>query len=342
MNRRDFLQATALVAAGLNSTAAEVRRVRIGFLGCSHSHALPKVKLTLESADWECVGVFESEAKARAAAMKLGARALTQEAVLVACDVIAVEGDAKDHYRLAKAALEAGKHVHLEKPPTVTLAEFRELLGLAQEKNVLLQMGYMWRFNPGINAALEAARKGWLGEVFLVRGVINTSLNAEGRRSFGEIAGGTMYELGSHLVDPLVRLLGKHAKVTPILRHDAKVEDSLADNCVAVFDFKGAIGIISSATMQPLGGAHRTFEIQGTNGLAVVKPIEQPVLTVDLATAAGPYKKGSQVLNFPPYQRYAPEFAELAACVRAGKPLAVTPAEDALVHEALLKASGML
>ena len=94
--------------------------------------------------------------------------------------------------------------------------------------------------------------------------------------------------------------------------------------------------------MQPLGGAHRTFEIQGTNGLAVVKPIEQPVLTVDLATAAGPYKKGGQVLNFPPYQRYAPEFAELAACVRAGKPLAVTPTEDALVHEALLKASGML
>jgi len=110
---------------------------------------------------------------------------------------------------------------------------------------------------------------------------------------------------------------------------------------VAVFDFKRAVAVLSSATMQPLAGANRTFEIQGTNGIAVVKPLEQPVLTVDLAKEAGPYKKGNQVINFPPYQRYGPEFAELAACVRAGKPLAVTPEEDELVQEALLKASGM-
>ena len=341
MNRRIFLQSAALSTAALPALAAEPRRVRIGFLGCSHSHGLPKVKLALESPDWECVGVFEPNPKARAAAAKLGAKILSQAQVLAASEVIAVESDAKDRAGLAKAALLAGKHIHLEKPPSVTLAEFRELLGLARDKKVLMQMGYMWRFNPGINAALEAARKGWLGDVYLVRGVINTNLSGESRRSFGEIAGGTMYELGCHLVDPLVRLLGKHAKVTPVLRHDAKDADALADNCVAVFDFKGAIGIISSATMQPTAGAHRTFEIQGTNGVAIVRPIEQPVLTVELAKEAGPYKKGSQVINFPRYERYVPEFAELAACVRAGKPLAVIPEEDELVQEALLKASGM-
>ena len=342
MHRRAFLHATAVSTLALSARAAEApRRLRLGFLGCSHSHGMPKVKLALESADWECVGVFEPDAKARAAAEKLGAKALSQAEVLAASEVIAVECDAKDRYALAKAALLAGKHVHLEKPPTVGLAEFRELLGLAREKKVLLQMGYMWRFNPGLNAALEAARKGWLGDVYLVRGVINTSLNAESRRSFGEIAGGTMFELGCHLVDPLVRLLGKHAKITPVLRHDAKDADALDDNCVAVFDFPHALGLISSATMQPTAGAHRTFEIQGTNGVATVRPLEQPVLTVDLAKEAGPYKKGSQVINFPPYQRYVPEFAELAACVRTSKPLAVNPEEDELVHEALLKASGM-
>ncbi len=341
MNRRTFLHVTALGTATLAASAAEVRRVRIGFLGCSHSHALPKVNLALESPDWECAGVFESSAGARAAAEKLGARALTPAQVLAASEVIAVEGEPEERFRMAKAALEAGRHVHLEKGPLVTLAEFRELLGIAQEKKLLLQMGYMWRFNPGINAALEAARKGWLGEVYLVRGVINTQLNAAARQALAATTGGTMHELGCHLVDPLVRLLGKHVQVTPVLRHDAKEEDALADNCVAVFDFKRAIGIISSAAMQPLAGAQRSFEIQGTNGVALVKPLEQPVLTLDLATAAGPYAKGNQVIQFPPYRRYAPEFAELAACVRAGRPLGVTPAEDALVHEAVLKACGM-
>lgn len=341
MNRRTFLQVTALAASGLAAPAAGARRIRIGFLGCSHSHGLPKVKLTLESADWECTGVCEPAATARAAAEKLGARALTQAQVLAASEVIAVEGEPEDRFRMAQAALAAGKHVHLEKGPLVTLAEFRELLGIAQEQRLRLQMGYMWRFNPGLNAALEAARKGWLGEVYLVRGVINTNLNAAARQALAATTGGTMHELGCHLVDPLVRLLGKHVKVTPVLRHDAKADDALADNCVAVFDFKRAIGIISSAAMQPLAGAQRSFEIQGTNGVAVVKPLEQPVLTVDLATAAGPYAKGNQVITFPPYQRYTPEFAELAACVRTGRPLGVTPAEDALVHEAVLKACGM-
>ncbi|NBV21059.1 MAG: gfo/Idh/MocA family oxidoreductase [Proteobacteria bacterium] len=342
MHRRTFLQTAAVSSVALTLGAAEApRRVRIGFLGCSHSHALPKVKLTTQSPDWECVGVFEPAATHRAAAEKLGVKALSKEEVLAASEVIAIECDAKDRHELAKAALQAGKHVHVEKPPTIALAEFRELLGLARNKRVLMQMGYMWRFNPGINAALEAARQGWLGDVHFVRGVINTSLNAEGRRSFGEIAGGTMFELGCHLIDPLIRLLGKHAMITPVLRHDSKDADALADNCVAVFDFPHAIGIISSAAMQPLAGAHRTFEIQGTNGFAIVKPLEQPVLTVELAKEAGPYKKGSQVINFPPYQRYAPEFAALAECVRTGKPLAVTPEEDELVHEALLKASAM-
>jgi len=341
MNRRAFLHATGAVTAALPALAADARRIRIGFLGCSHSHGMPKVKLALTSPDWECVGVFEPDAKHRTAAEKLGAKSLTVEQVLAASEVVAVECDAKDRHRLAKLALQAGKNVHLEKPPTVTLADFRELLTLAREKKVLMQMGYMWRFNPGINAALEAARKGWLGDVYFARGVINTNLTAESRRSFGEIAGGTMYELGCHLVDPLVRLFGKHAKIMPVLRHDAKDADQLADNCVAVFDFKHAVATISSATMQPMAGAHRTFELQGTNGIAVVKPIEQPVLTLDLAKEAGPYKKGSHVVNFPPYQRYGPEFAELAVCMRSGKPLAVTPEEDELVHEALLKASGM-
>ena len=342
MHRRTFLQTAAISTLALSAGAAgAARRLRIGFLGCSHSHALSKLKLALESPDWECIGFFEPGEKHRAAAEKLGAKPLSREQVLAASEVVALEGNAQGRHELARAALLAGKHIHIEKPPTLTLGEFRELLGIAHEKRVLMQQGYMWRFNPGINAALEAARRGWLGEVYLVRGVINTNLSAESRRSYDATAGGTMFELGCHLVDPMIRLLGKHAKVTPVLRHDAKDADQLADNCVAVFDFKHAIGIISSAMMQPTAGAHRTFEIQGSNGIAIVKPLEQPVLTMELARDAGPYRKGSQVIQYPPYKRYEPEFAELATCIRTGRPLAVTPEEDERVHEALLKACGM-
>ncbi|MGH7484325.1 MAG: hypothetical protein ACREMY_01820, partial [bacterium] len=77
------------------------------------------------------------------------------------------------------------------------------------------------------------------------------------------------------------------------------------------------------------------------NGRAVVNPIEQPILTIDLEKAAGPYAPGSQQLMLPNYRRYVDDFIELAAAVRGEKKLAVTPAEDLLVEEAVLRCSGM-
>jgi hypothetical protein len=62
------------------------------------------------------------------------------------------------------------RHFHLEKPLASSLAEMRAVVALAGEKKLLLQTGFMWRYNPGFEAIIEAVRKGWLGEVFLVRG----------------------------------------------------------------------------------------------------------------------------------------------------------------------------
>jgi predicted dehydrogenase len=237
--------------------------------------------------------------------------------------------------------LSAGKHLHLEKPPTDTLESFRELLGIARQKNLLVQMGYMWRYHPGINAALEAARKGWLGEVYLVRGVINTLIGPERRPQWGRFPGGTLFELGCHLIDPLVRLLGSPIDITSTLKTHGPHQDRLADNTAAVFQFARALGIISSTTLQPGATRHRTFEILGANGTAVVRPIEPPELTVDLAKAAGPYRAGVNTVPLAPYRRYVAEFAELASAVRRGQKLSITPEEDLLVHETLMRACAM-
>ncbi|MBI4662111.1 MAG: Gfo/Idh/MocA family oxidoreductase [Verrucomicrobia bacterium] len=350
MKRRTFVQ-SALAAGSLAcmplgsawgaNPAAEVRRLRIGFLGASHSHALEKVKLALASTDYELVGICEPDEAVRRRYASLGAPLVSQDRLLAESEVIAVESAVRDHARHGKLALESGKHVHLEKPPADTLDEFRQIVTLAREKRRLLQMGYMWRFHPGINAAMEAARKGWLGQVYLVRGTINTTVEAVRRPEWGEFKGGTLFELGSHLIDPVVRLLGRPDKVTPFLRNHGGLNDTLADNAVAVFEFPTALAIVSSATLQPGAGAHRFFEIQGTQGTALVKPIEPPSLQVDLAKAAGPYKTGIQIVPMPAYKRYVPEFAELAQAIRMNRPLSVTPEEDLLVQETLMRACEM-
>lgn len=342
MNRRQFMMGTAMIAAGSLSLVADSPRgkIKIGFLGGAHSHALEKWRTIRALDESELVGLCDESAQIRESFAKLGAKTLSREELFAGCEVVAVESAVRDHARDARLALEAGKHVHVEKPPAVTLGECEELVRLAREKKLLLQTGYMWRFHPGINRAIEAAQRGWLGEVFLVRGTINTLVDARRRPEWAEFKGGTMFELGCHLIDAAVRTLGKPVKVTPHLQR--RGGDDLADNCVTVFEFAKAQAIITSATIQPNAFAQRSFEILGTNGMTRVQPIEPPTLTFDLAKAAGPYKAGAQQIELPTYRRYLPEFTELAALVRGGKPLSVSPDTELMVQETLLRACDML
>jgi predicted dehydrogenase len=126
-----------------------------------------------------------------------------------------------------------------------------------------------------------------------------------------------------------------------VLRKHGKYQDNLLDNTVALLEFPNALGIVQSSTLQPGAGRHRTFEVQGTNGTAVIKPLEQPVLEIDLAKAAGPYQAGRQRVELPKYERYVDDFVELAAVLRGSKQLIVPMEHEIAVNDVLLRASEM-
>jgi predicted dehydrogenase len=346
MNRRDFVHhGTALLgAAALASPASPVaaaesaRRPKIGFLGVEYSHAAEKIRLLRQSTDFELVGVWAETDVLRETYARQGVRTASAEEILAECEVVAVESAVRSHAALARRALEAGRHVHLEKPPATNLAEFDELVRLAKEKQLRLQVGYMWRHNPGLIAAFEAVRSGWLGDVYLVRARINNTLDARRRAEWAEFPGGVLFELGSHLIDAVVRLLGRPERVTAFLKTHGSTTDALADNNLAVLEYPRATALVTSATLQPNSGAHRAFEICGTRGTAVVRPLEPPALELDLAQAAGPYRAGPQSVPQPEYRRYAAEFVELARSVRSGDPLPVSPDEERTIQETLLRA----
>jgi predicted dehydrogenase len=323
MRRREFL-ATGLAAAAAGD------RIRIGFLGSSHSHAAEKIRVVRESPRWDLVSISEDDGPTRD-------RMLADPSIRV----VAVESGVKLHAVHARLALEAGKHMHLEKPPADNMREFGEIVALARRKSLIVQMGYMWRCHPGFHALLEAARKGWLGEIYLVRGTMNTLIGADRRPDWNLFRGGQMFEQGAHLIDPLVRLMGPPARITPFLGSHGSFNDKLADNTAAVFEYPRALGVITSSVLQPNANAHRSFEVFGSGGTAVLRPIEPGTLVIDLVKAAGPYTAGMQQVKTAPFRRYVGDFDELAEAVRAGRPLAITPDEDLKVHEALLRASRM-
>lgn len=317
----------------------QARPIKAGFLGIGHSHFKEKLKVIRESADWELVGLCEEDEAVRANG-PADARWFSAEDLFRAVEVIIVESAVNNHARDAKRALFAGRHVHVEKPPADSLEGLRELLRLAQQNQRLLQIGYMWRYNPGINTALEAATRGWLGDIFLVRATMNTLIGPDQRREWAHFRGGAMFEQGCHLIDPLVRLLGKPMRVEAFLKKNGT--DELADNCVALFEFPRALGIITSAPLQPNAGSQRLFEILGTNGTARVQPLEPPALTIDLGKAAGPYASGRQEVKQPNYRRYVDEFAALATAIRTGQPLPFPPEQELIIQESLMRACAMI
>ena len=323
-----------------------MEKIRVGMVGTGHPHAPGKLAVLKASADYEVVGLCEADAARRAA--RAGEKAFadvrwaSEEELLSdgGVQAIVVEGVVRDNVPAARRAIEAGKHVHLEKPGGTSLKEFQALLRAASERGLIVQLGYMFRYNPAFQVLFRAAREGWLGDIFFIRGRMGTSVNLDTRRGLAEYRGGMMFELGCHLLDPVVALLGAPKKVTPFLRADAGPPDGLADNTLAVFEFDRAAAVLESAAMEVEPFPHRSLAVYGKKGTVIIEPLEPPALQLCLSAPVAGLKKGWQAVPMENRPRYVGDFEDLAACIRAGSPLSVSPEHDLHVQEALLKASG--
>jgi predicted dehydrogenase len=233
-------------------------------------------------------------------------------------------------------------HVHVDKPAGESLAQLRSLLDEATRRRLTVQMGYMLRYNPAFQLCFRAVREGWLGNVFELHTVMSKQIDAAARKGLAEYPGGAMFELGCHVIDAVVSVLGKPQKVTPFARRTHTENDTLADNQLAVFEYAAATATVRSSVIEPNGGERRQFVVCGEEGVIDIRPLEPPRLSLTLTQARGGYIKGQQMVELPRSTgRYDGEFLDLAAIVRGEKAADFTPAHDLAVHEAILLASGV-
>jgi predicted dehydrogenase len=124
--------------------------VGTGSLGYHHARILKDLGTVTLS------GFFEARPeRAGTVSSELGIRAYpTLDALLDDVDAVSIVVPTSKHHEVAMAALAKGKHLLIEKPITVTLAEADELLALAEQKGVIVQIGHIERFNRAIRAAL--------------------------------------------------------------------------------------------------------------------------------------------------------------------------------------------
>ncbi|MBL8830475.1 MAG: Gfo/Idh/MocA family oxidoreductase, partial [Planctomycetaceae bacterium] len=154
------------------------RRIKIGQIGVGHAHA-SKLAAYRRSPDYEVVGIVEPDEKLRDTAGKQPVYAdlpwLTRDALLntPGLQAVLVETHVRDSLANAEVCIAAGKHIHLDKPAGESLTHYRQILEQAKAKNLLTQMGYMFRYNPALVLLREFLQQGWLGEVFEVHTVMS-------------------------------------------------------------------------------------------------------------------------------------------------------------------------
>ena len=350
--RRQFLSTSGAFVLGAvalpdHASAAQPETIKIAQIGVGHAHADGKMAAYKASKEFEVVGVAEPDAslRERAQAGKLyGGLPFTSVDKLLATPglrAVAVETRVRDLLGYSERCVDAGLHVHIDKPAGSSMSQFRRILKKARQKQLCVQLGYMYRYNPGVLLLHDLLKKGWLGDVFEVHAVMSKVVGASTRRALGEYPGGMMFELGCHIIDLVVGILGRPEKVTPFPRHSSPLDDSLVDNMLAVFEYPKATATVRTSAQEVEGFARRHIAVCGTGGTFHLQPLDDPKVRLALDRPRGAFKKGYQDVTFPRYRRYVGDAADFAKIIRGEKNDDFSYEHEDAVQETVLKASGL-
>jgi scyllo-inositol 2-dehydrogenase (NADP+) len=146
-------------------------------------------------------------------------------------ELVVVNTPNNTHFEYAKLALEARKHVLIEKPATTTPEEFEILLALAEKVNRKVFVYHNRRWSSDIMTAKQIIESGKLGNIVEVHLRFDRYRPTIGIKSFKESpipSSGIWYDLGSHLIDQAISIFGKpvsHYRHKDIHRENSQVDD---------------------------------------------------------------------------------------------------------------------
>lgn len=352
--RRSWLQtlstgtlATLALSESARATQREKPPIRVAQIGVGHGHAT-KISVYRQSTDYEVVGIAEPDERLQKLAENERAfrgvpwfpiEQLINDPTI---QLILVETQVRDLLTTAEKCVAAGKHIHLDKPAGESYAHLQTILATAKRQGLSVQMGYMYRYNPAIQLLRQFIRENWLGDIFEIQAVMSKVVKPEERREMAEYPGGTMFELGCHLLDLVVQLQGVPTRVVPFAQRTGLCDDSLKDNMLAVLEYPHAIATIKSSAQEVDGFDRRHFTVCGTNGTFHIQPLDDPEVRVTFAEPRGTYRAGYQTIKLPEYTRYVDDAADQARILRGEKSSDFSYAHDLAVQKVVLQASGVL
>ncbi len=183
-------------------------------------------------------------------------------------DLVLIGSPNTSHFEWTQKALQAGKHVLVEKPFTVTSAEADELIALAKKQNLVLSVHHNRRFDSGTKTLKKVLTSGLLGhlvelEVHYDRYRLN--LRPEAWREKPLPGSGTFYDLGAHLIDSTLDLFGKPIEITCFLITQRPGGLQVEDNFELILWYPGLkVTLKGGMLVKEPGPVYTAFGYNGT------------------------------------------------------------------------------
>jgi predicted dehydrogenase len=188
------------------------------------------------------------------------------------------------HYEIFMAALDAGKHVYLEKPLALTLEQAKDMADRAREYSQVVQIAFNYRFVPAVMKARQLIEDGFLGDVVNFRvqyfhtGYLDPERPMSWRLSKERSGGGALVDLGSHAIDLMLYLVGPFDQLLAQTRtfvaqrpvetgSDEKMPVKVDDHAQLLISLPGGgVGIVEVSRVAQGTTDDLNFEIHGTQG----------------------------------------------------------------------------
>lgn len=189
-------------------------------------------------------------------------------------DLVIITTPNLTHYSLAKQAIIAGKHVIVEKPIAVTVAEAEELALLAKQHNVMLSVYQNRRWDNGaltVKHLVETQQLGTIVDYEIRFERYTKSKNTKQWKETGELGVGLVYDLGVHLIDHVVDLFGIPTALYADIRHQHP--DVLGEDNFQIYFYYPDKKITMSATKYAREAAPHII-LQGTLGSYIKQNVD--------------------------------------------------------------------
>ena len=262
------------------------RKIRVGIFGVGHNHGAEKVKTLKRRDDVEIVGLCEENAEMLAKRLKENADVygdipvVSKETLFVSgLDAALVETSVPELVDMSLACAEHGLHVHMDKPAGTDLKAYAKLLKLLEEKNLVFQTGYMYRYNAGYLYLKEKIEEGALGKIYNVSAQMSTKHPVWFKKqllSYG-VQAPVMYIFGGHLLDLCMKIKGEPKSVQAWHFRSQNDEVDLEDTSLAVLSYEDGAATIKVSSVEVNGWGMREFTVCGEKGTIALRPIENPL-----------------------------------------------------------------